>query len=87
MPIRIIIMSRRVNYLHYLLTRNKDEMLYQFFDTQWKYPVKNDWTETVKQDLVTLDINFSIEKISSMKKETFSEIFIKIRPRDVIMTS
>ena len=47
-PISIILKSRRINYLHYLANLNPEEMLYNFFETQFKYPNKYDWTLQVK---------------------------------------
>ena len=54
--------------------RSLNEMLYQIFITQWKYPARHDWTETVKKDLQYLDIPVKIEYIKSFKKEQFREI-------------
>ena len=39
-------------------------MLSQFF-----HPNKYDWTQTVKQDLVKQNINFTLGEIREMKKE------------------
>ena len=49
-------------------------MLSQFFYVQWEHPTKYDWTETVKQDLVKLDINLTLCEIQKMKKETFADL-------------
>ena len=50
------IKAARVNYLHYLATRNESEMIYKVFIAQWNRPVKNDWTitggRTLKANLV-----------------------------------
>ena len=48
-------------------------MLYKVFQAQWKYPVKDDWTLMVKQDLKDLKINLSIEKIKKIVLD-FQEI-------------
>ena len=50
LPIGVIVMACRINYLHYLLTRNENDMLYKFFITQWYQPCRGDWTETVKKN-------------------------------------
>ena len=50
--IRTIIKARRVNYLYYLLTLEKAEMLSRFFWCQWADNKKHDWTHQVRQDLV-----------------------------------
>ena len=51
LPIGMVIKSRRLKYLHSLLRRKEEEMLRQFFQTQWDNPVRGDWTETVKNDI------------------------------------
>ena len=33
-------------------------MLCDFFTAQWKHPVKNDWTEQVKLDLIEFELNY-----------------------------
>ena len=33
----MILKTRRINFLHYLANLNKNEILYTFFETQWKY--------------------------------------------------
>ena len=43
-PLRFIIMSRRINFLHYILSLNKSELLSQFYFSQKNLPSKNDWT-------------------------------------------
>ena len=51
LDIKTILKARRINHLHYLVTRKSEEMLAKFFITQWKYPSPGDWTEQVKEDL------------------------------------
>ena len=77
-PLRFISMSRRVNYLHHLVTRNKNEMLSKFFHTQWKYPArKNEWTTKVREDLEDLEIEINLEKMKNMSKYTFKNMVKK----------
>ena len=49
-------------------------MLYKFFSVQWRFPVKGDWTETVKADLRYLEMDFTLEQIKKFKKENFAKI-------------
>ena len=49
-------------------------MLYKFFSVQWRFPVKGDWTETVKADLRYLEMDFTVEQIKKYKKENFAKI-------------
>ena len=41
-PIGILIKARRINYYHYLVNLEKDEMLSKFFEAQMNYPWKDD---------------------------------------------
>jgi hypothetical protein len=43
-----IVKMRRVNYLHYLLKSDKNSMLSKFFYAQYRFPVKDDWSEQLK---------------------------------------
>ena len=56
-PLGIVIKSRRVNYLHHLVTRKETEMLSKFFYTQWRFPAKkNEWTNQVRMDMEELGL-------------------------------
>ena len=80
-PINIIIKSRRILYLHYLLRLNKTEMLYKVFQAQLKYPSKDDWTEMVKRDLKDFKINLNLEKIKEKSAWSFKQI-VKIKTKE-----
>ena len=70
LPIRFIIMSRRLNFLHCILRENKESLVYRFFKAQYESPVKNDWTETVREDLANLNLP-SIDDIQNLNQNTF----------------
>ena len=70
-PIHVTLKARIVNYLHYLASLNKDNMLHQVFKTQWKYPVKDDWTLKVKENLKELNISLSLEEIKKKSECIF----------------
>ena len=63
--ISVIIKSRRINYLHYLLSLKENEMLNSVFTAQWKFPGKNDWTAQVQRDLQDFQIDLSLEKLET----------------------
>ena len=50
-PIRILLKARRINYYHYLLKLKENDMLFQLFEVQKKYPSADDWTLQVAEDL------------------------------------
>ena len=42
-PIREIVRSRRLNFLHYILNQEKTSLIYKFLKAQLKNPTKKDW--------------------------------------------
>ena len=80
-PIHIIVKSRRVKYLHYLLRLKESEMLFKVFQAQLKYPVRDDWTITVKQDLEDLRINLSLEEIKGKSEWSFKKL-VKMKTKE-----
>ena len=56
MRISTILKYRRINFLHYIVSSDHEKSLYKFFDTQWNYPDKGDWTLLVQQDLKDFNI-------------------------------
>ena len=73
-PIRIIIKARRVKYLHYLTKLDENQMLSKVFKTQWKYPVKDDWTLQVQDDLKDFGIQMSLEEIGGKSEYSFKRL-------------
>ena len=71
-PIGLIIKSRRVNYLHHLVTREEKEMLSTFFTTPWNFPAKrNEWTEQVRVNPQELGLVKDLIWILKKTKFTF----------------
>ena len=64
-------MTRRIMYLHYLLTQDEDSLLSSFFMAQRENPVSGDWTEQVKMDLEKIKLNMTLEAIQMISKEEF----------------
>ena len=79
-PIHIIIKAMRVKYLHYLV-RLGDDMLSKVFKTQWKYPVKDDWTTTVQKDLKDLNIGLDPDEIKEKSDYSFKRL-VKIKTKE-----
>ena len=73
-PVGIIIKARRINYLHYLVTRSESEMLHKSFLKQWFEPCRGDWTEKVKEDLAEFDIPCDWEFIKSKSRDSFKRL-------------
>ena len=83
MPIRFVIMKRRLLFLHYLLNLKKDEMLSKVFWKMTKSSLKNDWILKAKENLKELGMdenNFDIIKVKK-KKKFKKELRIAIKKR------
>ena len=78
MSINTIIKARRINFLHYLLNINENEMLSKVFQSQLINPVKQDWTEQVKEDLFELKIGLRFDEIKPKSKKSFIK-YVKIK--------
>jgi hypothetical protein len=69
LPLRHIIMARRINYLYYLANLKENELLYNFFKAQVESPQKGDWILTVKENLEEMGLDIDIEKIKGENKK------------------
>ena len=74
-PVRFSIIGKRLMYLYYILTRDKTDLVSKVYFAQKRNPVKNDWSEEVKNDLKIMGLNhYSEEEIKGMKKKKWKEI-------------
>ena len=73
-PFREMIRRRRLGFLHYILTEDKNSMIFKFFESQRKNRSSKDWVTTVLEDMKKLNLNLSFEEIGSMKKYMFLRI-------------
>ena len=80
-PVRFVVIARRINFLHHILCEDKDSLLSRFFQAQCSEPIKGDWISTVKKDLENLNINLSFEEISKLSKQSFKTLVIRIQSR------
>ena len=84
LPFSLVIKSRRLNYLHYLVRRDENEMLYKFFTTQWNHPVKNDLTEQARSDLEEFEIVDDLEWIKQQLDYKFKRM-VKNKARELAL--
>ena len=72
-PIRFILMSRRLNFLWYILQQKPNSLLNKFFSAQLANPKNGDWVLTVKNDLVDLQIDLNFDDIQRLSKSKFKK--------------
>ena len=63
LPLRFVIMARRIMYLHTLLQKPDSELVKSVFPTQQNFTGKNDWINLVKDDLEKCQISLSESEI------------------------
>ena len=69
-PIDYILASRRINYLHNILTKEDSELVKRVYIAQKNNPAKGDWCHTVKMDMELIILNMSDCEIISMPKKS-----------------
>ena len=70
-PVRFVIISRRINFLHYILCEDENSLLGRFFKAQCAEPVRGDWASTVRKDLDFFNIKLSFDQIARYSKSSF----------------
>ena len=78
MPIKFIISSSRLNYLHNILSRNDTELVSRIFATQCKNPLEGDFIKLIEADFKLINETFDKNLIKSMTKRQF-KIWVKFR--------
>ena len=66
-PIRFIIMSRRLNFLSSILRDDENSLISKFLQAQMRSPNRNDWGQTVASDLAILGIEIPISSAETFK--------------------
>ena len=76
LPLRFVIIGRRLLYYWTIINKPENELVKQILKTQQISPVRNDWCNTVSNDLQMLDIDIDEEKIAAMKKSKFKSLVL-----------
>ena len=71
LPIKFIIASRRLNYLHNILKRDKSEVLSRVYQAQKNKPLQGDFVKQVESDFLLIKEQYDENKIKSMSKNKF----------------
>ena len=72
-PIRFIISSKRILYLHNILQKDKDEMIFKIFAAQKEKPCKGDFVNLVKNDLENIGLEISEHEMIQIPKQKFKK--------------
>ena len=67
--------GRRIVFLHYILCRPRTDLLSQVFYAQLENPVKNDWSEQIKEDLKEANLeHLTFDDIKAMNRDAFKKL-------------
>ena len=77
LPVKYVIMQRRMNFLHYILNQSTESMIYKVFETLKEDSRKGDFVALTNIDRVELHIPFNDTEIQEMAKKTWKELVKK----------
>ena len=77
LEIKHIIAVRRLSYLQTILKRQEEEIVFQIYTAQKKYPCKGDWVLLVKEDQTKYGVDISDDTSKSMSKLEYSKFINK----------
>ena len=73
-PIRYIVASRRIMYLHNILQKDEKEMVRRVYEAQKADPSQGDFTELVTNDCEAIELGMSDVEIRRMSKFKFKKV-------------
>ena len=73
-PIDFILTSRRLNYLHTILSRGDSEITKKIYFAQKNDPIKGDWALKIQEDMLKIQLNMDESDICKMKKSLFKNL-------------
>ena len=73
-PIRFIIAARRLNYLHTILSRDRNEVTRRILEHQFENSVIGDFAELVKKDLELIELPQNFEEIRGYDRTSFKKL-------------
>ena len=68
-PIKYEIKSRQLNFLHQILTLERDDPVRRCFGEQERFPYEKNWVSEVRESLKVLQLQQSDDEIAEMSKE------------------
>ena len=78
-PLHLVIKSKRIMFLHHILTRKRDALIAQVLWAQIESPSEGDWYLVVMEDIEALGLSetLTIDSISQLHKEKLKNIVRK----------
>ena len=71
-PIRFIIVERRLNFLWYILHEDSESLINMVLKKQLETPVPGDWGQACQKNLKELDIQMSMRDMENINEESIA---------------
>ena len=76
-PLRELIIKRRILFLHYIMNEDENSMILKFFKTQLKTRRPKDWISSILKDLEDMKMELTIDEIKDLKIATLKRLITK----------
>ena len=76
-PIRFLIMKRKILFLQYISKQDKKSMIYNVLKAIQNEPMKNDFVTTCKKYIETLKMNITFEEMEKISKFQLRRILVE----------
>ena len=76
-PVRFLLMKRRILFLWWITNQSEDSLIYQFFQAQENDSYRGDWSRMVREDLENLEIDLTTDQIKCASKEELKRFLNK----------
>ena len=83
LPLRYIIMIRRIMYFQTIVTRDDQELIKRVYDAQKEDPVKGDWINLLKEDFKYIGQDLNEEEAKSTGRTEYKKV-IKSKVREKV---
>ena len=81
LPVRFILASRRILYLHNILHRNEKELIKKVYNAQKADPSKGDYCKLVESDMNMIDLKLTEQEITNISRFEFKTV-VRRRTRE-----
>ena len=85
-PLEYILASRRLNYLHTIVTRDDKQLTKRIYNAQKHDPTKGDWIHHINEDKELLEFTMDEDEIKSTTSKEFKHI-VKKSVRNAVLGS
>jgi hypothetical protein len=77
LPIRFILMSRRIMFLQCILQESESSLIQRFFHAQFNNPTKGDWCQAVKDSMSDIDLQLNFSEIRILTQDKLRSLVVK----------